>query len=286
MKKYPLIPFILLPLLTTACGKESQKSALFSSTELRMERIETVAATPDQCVNGGSELRTYLDLNANSQRDEDESILSSFVVCSGTNGKDGMNGQDGQNGSDGKDGADGNDGVDGQNGRPAYIVVYQTSNVAPSCANGGSTITFGLDVNENGALDSEDSQIQSMVICNGNDGTIVEVPAPTPATHTCKVSVKHSSSWNEGYVDEVTIQYFGDDISSWTAEFELPDGHTLTNLWDAATSDKKNHITAKSFLYNGYVKNGWKITFGFQASRADAKFPEESSYRLNGVVCK
>lgn len=311
MMKYPLIPIILLPLFASACGKEAQNTTLFSNTELRMERIETVVATLEQCANGGSELRTYIDVNANGTRDEAESIISSFVVCSGANGKDGTDGSngkdgvdgqngvdgkdgvDGQNGSDGKDGADGKDGTDGQNGadgtdgkdgRPAYLVVYQTSNVAPSCANGGSTITFGLDTNENGVLDADDAQIQSIVVCNGVDGKDGE--ATVPANFSCKISVKTTASWKEGYNQEVTIQYFGDEISGWTVGFDLPNGHSLVNLWDASTTDQNGRITAKSFAYNGTVKNEGKVTFGFQAARSDAAFPNVSSYRLNGVACQ
>lgn len=74
-------------------------------------------------------------------------------------------GATGANGSDGQTGADGQDGSDGANGHSA--IASQAP--ATSCANGGTTISLGVDLNDNSQLDSNEIT-QTITVCNGVNG--------------------------------------------------------------------------------------------------------------------
>jgi hypothetical protein len=83
----------------------------------------------------GVKFTTYQDKNNNAALDLDESVLSVSTVC---------NGQSGQNGLNGSDGA-------------SSVMTFTAS--APSCSNGGYTVSV-----QNGAVTT------SFPVCNGLDG--------------------------------------------------------------------------------------------------------------------
>lgn len=156
---------LILSLSLVGCAKNNEIAPVtLSNIELASQRIDMQPATVVQCADGGTELRTYLDANGNGLLDAEETILESYVVCSGADGK---NGADGSNGRNGQDGSDGQNGFDGKN---AYAVVFKISSEAPGCKTGGSTMSFALDTNENGMFDEKDEHTQSIEICNGIDG--------------------------------------------------------------------------------------------------------------------
>lgn len=65
-------------------------------------------------------------------------------------------------------GATGNSGADGSNGHSAVVGLTAASTL--QCPSGGQVITAATDSNDNGVLDSGDSNIQAAVICNGVAG--------------------------------------------------------------------------------------------------------------------
>jgi hypothetical protein len=113
--------------------------------------IQTVTEAPgENCANGGVRIQVGLDANTNNELDLGEEIGGAFYVC---------------NGLDGSNGADGLDGLDGQD-----VIVISTPST--SCENGGSTLAFGHDGNNDGDLaDTEDTLLTSITICNGIDGS-------------------------------------------------------------------------------------------------------------------
>lgn len=106
-----------------------------------------------------------------SVKDEGNRLI---VTCpDGSTGtiSDGEDGKSGSNGTDGKDGSNGQDGF-------SIVTLLGPSN---SCSNGGVTLIIGKDVNRSGVLElAEDSNIQSVDICNGQDGTSAPVSQLTP----------------------------------------------------------------------------------------------------------
>ena len=72
-----------------------------------------------------------------------------------------------------EDGADGITGQDGQDGLSTILYTLDEPS-GDNCANGGTKIVYGIDVNSDGVL--SDSEIDnSTYICNGTDGQDAEV---------------------------------------------------------------------------------------------------------------
>ena len=93
-------------------------------------------------------------------------MTMSLAGClSGDAGEDGEDGQDGMSGSNGEDGQDGINGVNGIDGMTTLIATSPEPE-GVNCPNSGTKIDAGLDVNGNGALDSEEID-STDYICDG-----------------------------------------------------------------------------------------------------------------------
>jgi hypothetical protein len=91
--------------------------------------------------------------------------------ANGTPGPEGPQGISGTNGNDGATGPQGPQGVAGTNGLNALIKTTIES-AGINCANGGTKIETGLDVNTNSILDvGEVNASQTQYICNSSSGT-------------------------------------------------------------------------------------------------------------------
>jgi len=100
--------------------------------------IETAAAPAASCPAGGLLIATFVDLNNDSLRQEDETVTSSSTICNGVDGVDGSNGQDGQGSR-----------------------ITATLATAAQCPAGGTVYSV-----VNGA----DAPVQT-IVCNGADGS-------------------------------------------------------------------------------------------------------------------
>jgi hypothetical protein len=150
---------VLLSLGLTACGSKTSAplgTELSKSTLDENERMDVTPATSEECPQGGYVYRIYADANGNGVRDVRESVGSAQVVC---NGVDGANGVDGRDGVDGVNGANGSDGIS--------LVFDLFPAAAPMCSEGGSTILVARDTHVNDVLDSEDDDMKSATLCNG-----------------------------------------------------------------------------------------------------------------------
>lgn len=82
-------------------------------------------------------------------------LFIGFTGCSPEDGTDGLNGTNG---------IDGADGSDGHNGLVKTLVEQPGTN----CSNGGFSVQSGLDINDNGTLDT--SEVTSTeYLCNGDN---------------------------------------------------------------------------------------------------------------------
>ena len=82
-------------------------------------------------------------------------------------GEQGEPGEDGQPGTDGEDGQPGEDGDDGEAGLNS-LVITETVEPGDVCANGGVTVSVGIDDNGDEVLD-EDEVDASETVCNQSD---------------------------------------------------------------------------------------------------------------------
>ncbi len=97
----------------------------------------TVESAGKNCPNGGITIEIGIDSNGNGILDSEEKIGEPKYICNGV------------------------DGIDGR----SLIVTMHTD--VTGCSNGGVELTFGYDNNTDGLIDDI---LQTVQICNGNDG--------------------------------------------------------------------------------------------------------------------
>lgn len=142
------------------------------------------------CTTGGTKVEVGLDANSNGVLDASEvnATLTKYICngavgaqgIAGTNGAIGAQGPIGLTGSTGPAGPQGIQGVAGTNGTNGTngvdgkntLVNTTTEAAGTNCANGGTKIEVGLDINSNGILES--SEVNSSLtkyVCNGTNST-------------------------------------------------------------------------------------------------------------------
>ncbi|MGW6441683.1 cellulose binding domain-containing protein [Lentzea sp. NPDC055074] len=109
------------------------------------------------------------------------------------------------------------------------------------------------------------------------NGTSAQAAAPV-----LKAAVTQTSVWNGGYGADVTITNSGDAAStSWTVEFDLPSGTTITSSWSSVRTSTGQHHKFTNAGFNGAIKPGASTKFGFNAS--GGSLPVNCT--INGVSC-
>jgi hypothetical protein len=88
-------------------------------------------------------------------------------------------------------------------------------------------------------------------------------------------------SWTEGYQATVTLNNDTSlDTTSWTAIFNLPDGQSISSLWDGVYTANGQTITVTNPAWNGggVISGGGSTTFGMIVNNIDGGTPA-----LNGL---
>lgn len=106
-------------------------------------------APGSNCPNGGLVIHVGLDTDASGTLDEAEYVGTAQYICTGSTGKTPM-------------------------------MISQT---ATSCPSGGLRLTFGYDDNEDGTLvDGQDTILETLTLCNGDDGLNTLITTSTVGT--------------------------------------------------------------------------------------------------------
>jgi hypothetical protein len=133
----------------------------------------TVEAAGANCATGGTKVEIGLDANSNGVLDTAEvnSSLTKYVCngavgATGPQGIQGVTGATGSQGPIGLTGATGLSGTNGINGSNSLINTT-TEPIGINCANGGTKIEVGIDLNRNGLLDTDEiNNSLTKYICN------------------------------------------------------------------------------------------------------------------------
>ncbi|MEI7687950.1 MAG: cellulose binding domain-containing protein, partial [Planctomycetota bacterium] len=112
-------------------------------------------------------------------------------------------------------------------------------------------------------------------------GTILDRPVSPPPTTGGAVTFTPKSSWNGGFVADVTIRNTSTTaMNGWTLEFDL--AADITNLWSGTiVSRVGNHYVIRAASWNATIPPGGSITFGFQAAGLLAP---PLNFKLNGAT--
>ncbi|KQV21847.1 MULTISPECIES: cellulose binding domain-containing protein [unclassified Kitasatospora] len=79
--------------------------------------------------------------------------------------------------------------------------------------------------------------------------------------------VVQGSVWSSGYGADVVIANNGDAAStSWTVEFDLPSGTSVSSSWSSTRTQSGQHYKFVNVSYNGNIAVGATESFGFNAS--------------------
>jgi Cellulose binding domain len=90
-------------------------------------------------------------------------------------------------------------------------------------------------------------------------------PSPTGAGLRC--SFVQTSVWSSGYGGQVTV--YNDrstTVPSWTAEFDLPSGSSVSSMWRATYVRSGNHYVVTPLYYAAQIKPGGSEYFGFNVN--------------------
>ncbi|GAA3800266.1 hypothetical protein GCM10022226_19780 [Sphaerisporangium flaviroseum] len=107
---------------------------------------------------------------------------------------------------------------------------------------------------------------------------------PTPGTGACRVTYT-MNTWNNGFTTAVTVANTGGStVNTWSLQFTLPAGQTVTSAWNATISPASGQVTARNVAHNATIAPGTSASFGFQATHTGGT-GRPASFSLNGTNC-
>ncbi len=116
--------------------------------------------------------------------------------------------------------------------------------------------------------------------------TAAPVVAVTTSAHAAgpllTATFTQTSVWSSGYGADITIRNSGDAAAtSWTVEFDLPAGTTVSSSWSAVRTSTGNHHRFTNVSWNGRVAPGASVSFGFNAANLGVPL----NCTVNGAAC-
>ncbi len=103
----------------------------------------------------------------------------------------------------------------------------------------------------------------------------------TGATGSCSIAYKVTSSWNGGFVADVTIRP-GSAVNGWTVTWTYGGGQLVTSAWNGTATQSGGTVTVKDAGYNASIAAGGTATFGLQGTGSSAA---PGGFTLNGSAC-
>lgn len=89
-------------------------------------------------------------------------------------------------------------------------------------------------------------------------------PPTTPPTEACVADYTVTNSWPGGFQAQVTItNASGTALNGWQVTWSLPDGQTITNIWNGALTQQGSSVTVANLGYNATMTAAGSTTFGF-----------------------
>lgn len=106
----------------------------------------------------------------------------------------------------------------------------------------------------------------------------LQAPAPTV---TCDYRF---TAWPNGFMADLYITNHGPDISGWTARWTFNEPTANVTAWQANLSVRDGReAVATNAVYNGLIRNGQTLSFGWSATAASTSRP--SDITVNGLPC-
>jgi len=115
---------------------------------------------------------------------------------------------------------------------------------------------------------------------------VVAVRTEADSASPLQASYQAVTSWGTGYTGQYTITDPGTTaVTGWTLAFQLPDGTSISSLWDGSDTDDGGQVTVTSDGWDATIQPGGSVTVGFVASSA-GQAGQPSDCLINGAACQ
>jgi cellulase/cellobiase CelA1 len=110
-------------------------------------------------------------------------------------------------------------------------------------------------------------------------------PPPPPPAPLCTVTYRISGQWPGGFQGGVTIRNTGRTaINGWTLQWSFGDGQTVTQMWNASSSQRGAAVSATNVHYTATIAPNSEVSIGFLGSMR-GRNSSPASFTLNGTAC-
>ena len=124
----------------------------------------------------------------------------------------------------------------------------------------------------------------AVVIALPNEGAL-SIRTDADTASPLAASYQAGTSWGTGYSGQYTITNPGTAaVSGWTLDFRLPDGTSLTSLWDGSYTDDGGQVTVTSDSWDAAIAPGGSVSVGFEAA-SDGQAGQPADCTINGASC-
>jgi hypothetical protein len=101
-----------------------------------------------------------------------------------------------------------------------------------------------------------------------------------------QASYQGGTSWGTGYSGQYTITNPGTAaVTGWTLAFTLPNGTSLTSLWDGSYTDDGGQVTVTNDGWDATISPGATVTVGFETESAGTA-GQPGDCTINGTSCQ
>ena len=116
---------------------------------------------------------------------------------------------------------------------------------------------------------------------------MVAVRTDADSASPLEASYQAVTSWGTGYTGQYTITNAGTAaVTGWTLAFQLPDGTSVSSLWDGAYTDDAGQVTVTSDSWDATIQPGGSVSVGFVTCRPARPPGQPADCLINGASCQ
>jgi hypothetical protein len=114
---------------------------------------------------------------------------------------------------------------------------------------------------------------------------VVAVRTEADSASPLEASYQDVTSWGNGYTGQYAITNAGTAaVTGWTLAFRLPDGTSVSSLWDGSYTDDAGQVTVTSDSWDATIQPGGSVSVGFVTS-STGQAGQPADCLINGVSC-
>jgi hypothetical protein len=115
---------------------------------------------------------------------------------------------------------------------------------------------------------------------------VVPVRTEADSASPLEASYQAVTSWGTGYTGQYTITNAGTAaVTGWTLAFQLPDGTSVSSLWNGSYTDDAGQVTVTSDSWDATIQPGRSVSVGFVTS-SSGQAGQPADCLINGASCQ